>query len=39
LDFNAAYTPYCYYNPSFECPYPPAENRLTVPIKAGERIE
>ncbi|HEX4348154.1 MAG TPA: DUF1684 domain-containing protein, partial [Vicinamibacterales bacterium] len=22
VDFNRAYTPYCYYNPTFECPYP-----------------
>ena len=39
LDFNKAYTPYCYYNPSFDCPYPPAENRLKVPIEAGERMK
>ena len=38
LDFNRAYNPYCYYNASYECPYPPAENRLKVPIRAGERI-
>ena len=38
LDFNRAYTPYCYYNPSFECPYPPAENRLKIPIRAGEKV-
>lgn len=39
LDFNLAYHPYCYYNPTYECPYPPAENRLTVPIHAGERLK
>ena len=39
LDFNRAYTPYCYYNPTFECPYPPSENRLKIPIEAGERIK
>ena len=39
LDFNRAYTPYCYYNPSFECPYPPAENRLKVAVTAGERLK
>jgi uncharacterized protein len=39
LDFNRAYTPYCYYNPTFECPYPPAENRLKIPIEAGERLK
>jgi uncharacterized protein (DUF1684 family) len=39
LDFNLAYHPYCYYNPTYECPYPPAENRLGVPIHAGERMK
>ena len=39
LDFNQAYIPYCYYNASFECPYPPAENRLKVPIRAGEKMK
>jgi uncharacterized protein (DUF1684 family) len=38
LDFNRAYHPYCYYNPQYDCPYPPRENRLAIPIKAGERI-
>lgn len=39
LDFNLAYHPYCYYNPAYECPYPPAENRLKIPIHAGERMK
>jgi hypothetical protein len=38
VDFNVAYHPYCYYSPEFECPYPPAENRLATPIRAGERL-
>ena len=38
VDFNSAYHPYCYYSSEFDCPYPPAENRLTVPIRAGERL-
>ena len=38
VDFNIAYNPYCYYNPEFDCPLPPAENRLKVPIRAGERM-
>jgi len=38
MDFNRAYIPYCYYNPTYECPYPPKENRLGMPIRAGERI-
>ncbi len=39
IDFNRAYNPYCYYNPTWECPYPPAENRLKVPVRAGERLK
>lgn len=39
VDFNRAYFPYCYYNPTWECPYPPAENRLQIPIRAGERLK
>ena len=31
--------PYCYYSPTWECPYPPAENRLKVPVRAGERMK
>jgi uncharacterized protein (DUF1684 family) len=38
VDFNRAYHPYCYYNPTYECPYPPPENRLKIPIRAGERM-
>jgi uncharacterized protein len=37
LDFNRAYHPYCYYNPQYDCPYPPRENRLALPIRSGER--
>jgi uncharacterized protein (DUF1684 family) len=36
LDFNRAYNPYCAYAKGFSCPVPPAENTLTVPIRAGE---
>jgi uncharacterized protein (DUF1684 family) len=39
IDFNKAYNPYCYYNPEFDCPYPPKENRLPLPILAGERVQ
>ena len=39
VDFNRAYQPYCYYNPTYECPYPPAENRLKIPVRAGERLK
>jgi uncharacterized protein len=38
LDFNRAYNPYCFYNATYECPLTPAENRLTIPIRAGERM-
>jgi uncharacterized protein (DUF1684 family) len=39
LDFNRAYNPYCYYNESYDCPFPPRENRLPLPIRVGERLK
>jgi hypothetical protein len=38
IDFNLAYHPYCAYSSAYSCPLPPAENRLPVPIRAGERL-
>ncbi len=38
VDFNLAYNPYCAYNPYWSCPLPPKENRLKVPIRAGEML-
>jgi len=38
LDFNAAYNPFCAYNHDYSCPKPPADNRLTVPVLAGEQL-
>lgn len=38
IDFNKAYNPFCYYNVNFDCPYPPKESRLPLPIRAGERL-
>jgi uncharacterized protein (DUF1684 family) len=38
VDFNLAYNPYCAYNEQWSCPLTPAENRLKVPIRAGEKI-
>lgn len=38
LDFNRAYHPFCLYNAGYDCPVPPRENRLTIPIRAGERL-
>lgn len=37
LDFNQAYNPPCSFNPFTTCPVPLPENRLTVPILAGEQ--
>lgn len=37
IDFNKAYNPYCVYNENYACPIPPEENRLSIPIKAGEK--
>ena len=36
LDFNYAYNPSCAYNDRWVCPLAPLENRLNVPIRAGE---
>jgi uncharacterized protein (DUF1684 family) len=38
LDFNRAFHPFCLYNSSYDCPYPPAESRLKVPVRAGEKL-
>ena len=38
IDFNLAYHPSCVYAPQFSCPLTPAENRLSVPVRAGERL-
>ena len=38
LDFNYAYHPFCAYSDRFRCPLPPAENRLPVPVYAGEKL-
>lgn len=37
IDFNMAYNPYCAYNEAYSCPFPPRENWLDVPVRAGER--
>jgi len=37
LDFNYCYNPLCNYSPAYNCPIPPLENNLDVPIKAGEK--
>jgi uncharacterized protein len=38
VDFNVAYNPYCAYNEKWSCPITPAENRLKVPVRAGEKL-
>jgi uncharacterized protein len=38
LDFNFSYQPSCSYDPRWECPLAPPANRLSVPIRAGERL-
>jgi len=38
LDFNFAYHPSCAFDPRWTCPLSPPENRLDIPIRAGERL-
>lgn len=38
IDFNLSYNPYCAYNEMWSCPITPPENRLKVPIRAGEKL-
>jgi len=37
IDFNLAYNPYCAYSSGYNCPIPPQENALYIPIEAGEK--
>jgi uncharacterized protein len=37
VDFNRAYNPTCAFSPLYNCPIPPRENVLPVPVRAGER--
>ena len=39
LDFNRAYHPFCVFDVRYECPIPPVENRLKIPIRAGEKLK
>ncbi len=38
VDFNFAFQPSCAFDPRWACPLAPPENRLDLPIRAGERI-
>jgi uncharacterized protein (DUF1684 family) len=37
VDFNYAYNPYCAYGDGWACPLVPEENRLSLPVRAGEK--
>ena len=37
LDFNYAYNPYSAYNDTFDCPFPPKGNHVSVKVEAGEK--
>jgi len=37
IDFNLAYNPYCAYSEDYSCPFPPPDNWLKAPIRAGEK--
>lgn len=38
MDFNFAYQPSCAYDPRWTCPLAPPSNRLSVPVRVGERV-
>ena len=38
VDFNLAYNPYGAYNEMWSCPLTPFENRVKVPVRAGEML-
>jgi len=38
LDFNFAYNPSCAYDAKWVCPLAPAQNRLPIAVRAGERL-
>jgi uncharacterized protein (DUF1684 family) len=38
LDFNFSFHPSCAFDPRWSCPLAPPENRLDLPIEAGERL-
>lgn len=38
LDFNFAYQPSCAFDPRWVCPLVAPENRLDLPVRAGERL-
>jgi uncharacterized protein (DUF1684 family) len=38
LDFNRAYNPPCAFTAWATCPLPTAENKLSIPVEAGEKL-
>jgi uncharacterized protein (DUF1684 family) len=38
IDFNFAIQPSCAFDPRWACPLAPPENRLEIPVRAGERL-
>jgi len=38
IDFNKAYHPYCAYTEGYNCPIPPKENFINIPVKAGVKF-
>ena len=38
VDFNFAIHPSCAFDPRWACPLAPPENRLEIPVRAGERL-
>ena len=38
VDFNFSTQPSCAFDPRWACPLAPPENRLDIPIRAGERL-
>ena len=38
LDFNFAYHPSCVHDPSWSCPLAPADSRLPMAVRGGERM-
>lgn len=38
IDFNFAFQPSCAFDPRWACPLAPPENRLEIPVHAGERL-
>ncbi|MCI4352927.1 MAG: DUF1684 domain-containing protein [Thermoplasmata archaeon] len=38
LDFNRCFNPYSAYTDAYECSFPPTENDLDLPVRAGEKV-